>query len=501
MIEDFLKGQIGANFPHQPTPDQANAIDALARFVLSPDDTQALLITGFAGTGKTSLLSAFVKTMEELERPCVLLAPTGRAAKVFALYSGHQAYTIHKRIYRQKSVEEPDFSLNFNSFRQHIFIVDEASMISDTPDTTFLHESLLSDLIHFIYGNGQTHCRLILMGDTAQLPPVGQEESPALQPSVLRSYGLNVMHAHLTQIVRQQTQSGILVNATRLRQLIDSDQVYELPRIQFKPFADVINVPGNELIDALANCYQRFGRDETIVVTRSNRRAIVYNQGIRNQILWMEEELTTGDQIMIAKNNYFWLRKLQEENARMQQQSQPQQETPADRAQFLANGDIAIVQRIRNERALYGFRFADCTLTLPDYDDLEFDATILLDTLHAEAPALTPQQQQSLYERVLADYADIPRKADRLKALKEDIYFNALQVKYAYAVTCHKAQGGQWSQVFVDQGYITEEMMGADYFRWLYTALTRATHTAYFVNWRDEQTLPEDAAQPESSPQ
>ena len=491
MLIDYLKEQIGANFGHLPTQDQENAIDLLAQFILSPESNRVFLLKGFAGTGKTSLLAAVVKTLEQLERPCVLMAPTGRAAKVFSLYADHPAFTIHKRIYRQKSIDADSiFSLNFNMLHRVFFIVDEASMISNTQDYSAQHASLLDDLISFVYA-GDQQCRLILVGDTAQLPPVGEAESPALQPEVLRSYGLEVMQTTLRQIVRQQEESGILWNATVLRRLIDTEQVFDLPKIRFFGFKDVVNVPGDELIETLSNCYARFGLDETMVVCRSNKRAVVYNNGIRSQILGREEELSSGDLVMIAKNNYFWVKASAAPATSSSGEGMERQRDEAVGASvsFLANGDVAEVERVRNERELYGFHFADCTLRLPDYDDYEVEATVLLDTLHAEAPALSREQQELLFQCVMEDYADIPQKRERLKKMKDDPYFNALQLKYAYAVTCHKAQGGQWSHVFIDQGYMTDDMLGPDYFRWLYTALTRATQTVYFVNWRDVQTL------------
>ncbi len=476
MIKDFLAEQILGNFGHQPTPEQRGLVDALADFIFSTDASEVFVLRGYAGTGKTSLVGALVKTMAQLERQCVLMAPTGRAAKVFAAYAAHPAYTIHKRIYRQRSIDQDSvFSLSYNTLRNVLFIADEASMISDSRQAD-ARSSLLGDLIQFVYA-GQQGCRLMLVGDTAQLPPVGEDESPALKPAVLRSYGLAARCHTLRQVVRQRHASGILWNATALRLIVDGGGAAALPRIRFWGFADVRRVPGGELIETLADCYHRHGTDDTMVVCRSNKRAIAYNNGIRNQILWLEDELTAGDRVMIAKNNYFWLKPADAEAAV---------------SDFLANGDTAVVERVCNVRSLYGFRFADCQLSLPDYDDCEVDATVLLDTLHSEAPALLREQQERLFNSVLEDYTDIPRKSERMKKMREDPYFNALQIKYAYAVTCHKAQGGQWGHVFIDQGYMTEEMLGPDYFRWLYTAVTRATSTVYFVNWREEQTLPED---------
>lgn len=485
MIKDFLTTQILTEFGLPPTPDQQQAVEAFADFIFSTDESEALLLRGYAGTGKTSLVSALVRTMETLQRNCILLAPTGRAAKVFSLYSEHPAYTIHKRIYRQRSLDlDATFSVGYNKQKQTLFIVDEASMIAAGEGSV----SLLDDLIEYVYGN-HFGCRLLLVGDTAQLPPVGETESPALRPEVLGQLGLHVRTAELHQVVRQAEESGILWNATHLRQLIAQSQMNSMPRIRFQGFADVRNVPGNELIDTLADCYHHYGTDDVMVVTRSNKRAVAYNQGIRNQILGREDELNTGEQLMIAKNNYYWLEQNKDTTA-PSDSSTTETTTAAD---FIANGDIAVLERVRNIRSLYGFRFADCTLRLPDYDDLETEATVLLDTLHAESPALPHDRQEALFAAVMEDYADVPTKREQLKRLRLDPYFNALQVKYAYAVTCHKAQGGQWSCIFIDQGYMTDEMLSPDYFRWLYTALTRSSQVVYFVNWSERQTLIEEA--------
>ncbi len=493
MIKNFLKEQILLNFTFKPTPSQEEVLDSLCDFILSPNNDEAFVLRGFAGTGKTSLIGALVKTMEQLQRRCVLMAPTGRAAKVFSLYANHPAFTIHKRIYRQKSIDKDSiFSLNYNMLANVLFIVDEASMISNEGLSGSIYGTgrLLDDLIHFVYGG--RGCRLILMGDTAQLPPVGEEESPALQNDMISGYGLDVRFHTMREVVRQQGESGILWNATHLRQLIENEEYFDLPKIRFAGFNDVRNVPGNELIEAINDSYSHCGLDDTMVVCRSNKRAYIYNNGIRNQILGREEELSTGDLLMIAKNNYYWMDELGMRNEELGIGS----ETPSAQCSeleipnsFIANGDIAIVERVRNIRELYGFRFADCQLRLPDYDDYELEATVLLDTLHTEAPALTHEQSERLFNNVMEDYMDIPNKRERMKRMREDPYFNALQIKYAYAVTCHKAQGGQWSRVFIDQGYMTEEMLGPDYFRWLYTALTRATETVYLVNWKEEQIL------------
>lgn len=461
--------QIKQNFPYQPTLEQEKVMQRLSDFLFLPKNEAIFLLKGYAGTGKTSLFSALVKTLGQLQQKCVLLAPTGRAAKVFASYADHPAYTIHKKIYRQHSVSADmgSFSLNDNLAKHTLFIVDEASMISNEglAGSVFGSGYLLDDLVRFVYsGEG---CRLMLMGDTAQLPPVGEDLSPALSAEALRGYSLQVFEETLTQVVRHGQESGVLWNATVLRQLIAADNYYALPKIKVNGFADISIISGETLIMSLEGCYQRDGEDDTIVICRSNKRANIYNKGIRAQILWREEELEGGDRLMVAKNNYFWT----------------QQEKQLD---FIANGEMAVVRRIRNERTLYGFRFADVTLMLPDCD-AEIVATVLLDTLHSEAPALTKEENERLFNEVLEDYSDIPHKRDRLKKLKEDPYYNALQIKYAYAVTCHKAQGGQWKNVFIDQGYMPEDALTPDYFRWLYTAFTRATGTLYLVNYPKEQ--------------
>lgn len=484
MIKDYLKELILEKFGFLPTIQQQEVVEMLSQFLLSTDADSVFLLRGFAGTGKTSLVSALVGAMETLKRECVLIAPTGRAAKVFAGYADHPAYTVHKRIYRQKSIDQDSlFTLNYNMKANLLFICDEASMISNEGLSASAYGTgrLLDDLVHFVY-NGKG-CRLILMGDTAQLPPVGEGESPALQDDVLAGYGLTVTSYTMTQVVRQADASGILWNATHLRQLMNTDDIFRLPQIRFTGFPDIQSIPGNELIEMLEQCYHRDGHDETIVVTRSNKRANIYNNGIRNQILWRESELEAGDMLMVAKNNYYY-------------------RPTGGESDFIANGDIVRIQRVHGERQLYGFRFVDAELFFPDYGGSEQTCTLLLDALHTEAPALTREQQEQLFNQVLADYEEInvaapgerpqwkrATKPEKLKALKQDPHYNALQVKYAYAITCHKAQGGQWANVFIDQGYMTEDMLGPDYFRWLYTAITRATQRVFLVNWPATQVL------------
>ena len=483
MIVDELKYRVRAAFGYEPTREQEDAIDVFATFMADSRMMPVMVMRGSAGTGKTTLAAAIVRALQSLEQQLVLLAPTGRAAKVFSLYAGSAAYTIHRRIYRQKSLEG-GFDLGYNNAKDTLFIVDEASMISLNGDG----RSLLDDLISFVY-NG-SNCRLMLIGDQAQLPPVGEEESPALMAPVLSSFGLHVYECTLNEVLRQSQESGILWNATQIRNLNQGDRLYDvnsfnqkpvpliaLPKVLIDGFTDIKVVPGDELIETLASSYSKVGLDETMVVTRSNKRANIFNQGIRNQILGREEELTTGDQLMVVKNNYYWAEK----------EGRREGEKETSRLSFIANGDMAVVRRVRNVHEQYGFRFAEVTLTFPDYDNYELTATVLLDTLTSEAPALTRDQQEELYNKVMEDYADIPRKADRMKALKEDRYYNALQVKYAYAATCHKAQGGQWAHIYVDQGYMTDDMLSVDYLHWLYTAFTRATEQLYLINWPKTQ--------------
>jgi exodeoxyribonuclease-5 len=470
MINSYLIGQIKENFPYELTSQQSQAVDALADFLLSPVNDSLFILRGYAGTGKTSLVAAVVKTMMKLQQKAILLAPTGRAAKVLSVYSGHPAFTIHKKIYRQQSFsnELSNFSINDNLHQHTLFIVDEASMISNDglSSSSFGTGRLLDDLVQYVY-SGQG-CRLLLMGDTAQLPPVGEEESPALTAEVLQGYGLAVREIDLTQVVRQLGDSGILWNATALRQLITDGDAFALPKIKVTGFPDIRVLPGDELIEEINSCYSKVGMDETIVVCRSNKRANIYNKGIRNSILYREEELSGGDLLMVAKNNYFWTEKCAE-------------------IDFIANGDMAVVRRVRRTRELYGFRFADVQLTFPDFQDFELEATVLLDTLHTDAPALPKADNDRLFYTILEDYADLSTKRERMKKMKADPHYNALQVKYGYAVTCHKAQGGQWKKVFLDQGYISPEMLTPDYIRWLYTTFTRATETLYLVNYPKDQ--------------
>ena len=484
MVVDELKYKILQQFGFPPTQEQANALDVFARFLTDRNPQVVMILRGSAGTGKTSLSGAIVRTLQSIRQKVMLLAPTGRAAKVFSLNSGTPAYTIHRRIYREKSFSGVDgqFNLNDNLFTDTLFMVDEASMVANMGlgGMSFGSGCLLDDLVHFVY-QGRND-RLMLIGDKAQLPPVGEEESPALNAAMLQGYGLTVYECDLNEVLRQSEQSGILYNATMIRQMITHDDITQLPKIRFTGFSDIKPMPGAELIEALADSYHHVGLDDTIVVTRSNKRANIFNQGIRNMVLDREEELSQGDILMIVKNNYYWM---EEERKKIKEKDNqvPSNEIPA----FLANGDRAKVLKVRRRIDLYGFRFATLLLQFPDYGNYELEATVLLDTLTSEAPALTHEQQEQLFHQIEEDYQDVPLKADRMKAIRQDQFYNALQVKFAYAVTCHKAQGGQWAHVYVDQGYMTDDMLTPDYIHWLYTAFTRATEMLYLVNWPETQ--------------
>ena len=468
MLNEHIASQIYANFAFAPTLGQKKIIEALASWLSDADTERIFILNGYAGTGKTSIIAAFVATLKKLRIKPVMLAPTGRAAKVFSGYAGQKAFTIHKKIYRQKafSNEPTGFHPADNLHKDTLFIVDEASMIANEGLDSFVFGTgrLLDDLVQYVYSG--ENCRLILMGDVAQLPPVMQTESPALNPETLRGYNLKVQEITLTQVVRQSENSGILFNATRLRDALRNGTVEIFPKLRLKGFTDFRKVNGDELIEEISSAYSRDGIEETMIISRSNKRATLYNNGIRNRILYREEELSSGDRLMIAKNNYFWTAGNKEMD-------------------FIANGEIIQVLRVRRTYELYGFRFADVSVRFQDYD-LETDVKILLDTLQTAAPALPKDLNDKLFYTILEDYDDVPTKAGKMKKMKADPHYNVLQVKYAYAVTCHKAQGGQWMNVFLDIGYITEEMLGEDFYRWLYTAFTRATHRLYLVNLPEE---------------
>ena len=460
-ISSLLRQQ----FPVNPTPQQLQVFDELDKFITSEYGDECFVLKGYAGTGKTTIVASLVKTLPKLALKTVLLAPTGRAAKVISNYSGKKAFTIHKRIYRKKSAMSLDMSfiISENLAENTIFIVDEASMISNEA-ADFSGKSLLEDLLMYVYSG--KNCKLMLVGDTAQLPPVGSDYSPALDTKLLSEvFTRTVFNYELTDVVRQQKQSGILYNATHIRELIRSKKE-EFPQLKVKGFPDIYNMTGEKLPEGLQYAYDKYGMENTLVVCRSNKNANNYNLQIRNRILYREEELSGGDYLMVVRNNYYWLAADEQSNA------------------FIANGDIAKIRKMKNITELYGFRFADVVLEFLDYpDDEPLTCKVMLDTLYSETPSLSNVDNKRLFEAVMEDYQHIANKRMRMEELKKNPYFNALQVKFAYAVTCHKAQGGQWDAVFVDQGYLTEEMLNTDFLRWIYTAVTRSVKELFLVNF------------------
>ncbi|UCG28739.1 MAG: AAA family ATPase [Bacteroidales bacterium] len=468
MLKKHILSGLRENLGYQPTDCQSRLMDFLADFILNPESRNVLLVKGYAGTGKTSIVSALVRTLETFRLKSVLMAPTGRAAKVFASFAGKTAYTIHKKIYRQKSSRDGfgKFILEKNLHSQTIFMVDEASMISNKSSEISMFGSgrLLDDLITYVYNDKA--CKLILIGDTAQLPPVGFEVSPALNKRVLEGFGLGVTEIFLDEIVRQSQGSGILVNATSLRNQLKRKD-FHFPRMCMKSYSDIKRIKGEDLLEEITTTYDRLGMENTIVVVRSNKMANKYNAGIRNLILWRENEISVGDYIMVVKNNYYW-------------------GSTDETIDFIANGDIAEICRVRDYQERYGFRFADVLIRFPDYHDIEIETKVLLDTITLEAPSLSEEDSRKLYNAVAEDYPDAKSKKQQFDLIRNDPFFNALQVKFAYAVTCHKAQGGQWPAVFIDQGYIHEDRIDIEYLRWLYTAVTRATEKLFLVNFRDD---------------
>ena len=457
-------------FPYPPTHGQMEAIGLIAEYVTQRGNDSMFLLKGYAGTGKTSLISSLVNILKHLRMRSVLLAPTGRAAKVISSYSGRRAYTIHRKLYMQSisSDGRVRFVLTENKHKNTLFIVDEASMIPDTSasdGSIFGGKRLLQDLMEYVYSG--ENCRLLMIGDTAQLPPVGIDLSPALHPEYLKNnFNLRIISYELREVVRQSRESGILANATALREKIRGNRI-EMPFFSNAGFDDVFRLDGNELQEFLQDVYASSHQEDIVVICRSNKRANIYNREIRNRILYHEDELCAGDHLMVVRNNYFWLPRGSE-------------------AGFIANGDMIEILRIRNIKQLYGYRFADVTFRLIDYPgEKEIDALIMLDTLMADAPALPPDAQKKLLENVMLDYADIPSHSMRMSKISQNQYFNALQVKFAYALTCHKTQGGQWKHVFVDQGYLKEDMIDREYLRWLYTSLTRASVKVYLINFLD----------------
>jgi exodeoxyribonuclease-5 len=464
----YIRDLIEQSFGNIPTAQQRDVFAMLENFLPSTNADDCFILKGYAGTGKTTLISALVKVLPRLKLKSVLLAPTGRAAKVITNYSGKKAFTIHKKIYRKKVAASPEmnFVLGDNIMENTLFIVDEASMISDQVHD-YSRQSLLQDLISYVY-NGK-NCKLMLVGDTAQLPPVGSDISPALDKLfVSEQFRLNVFTYELTDVVRQEKESGILFNATQLRELVrKGEEVF--PKFNIKGYKDIFRMTGERLVEGLNYAYDKYGMENTIVICRSNKNANAYNQNIRNRILYREEELSGGDHIMIVRNNYFWLK-------------------PEDNSgDFIANGDIARIRKVRRIEEQYGFRFAELVIELLDYPDEEpLSCKVMLDTLYSETSSLSNADNKRFYEAVLQDYMHIENKKFRMEELKKDPYYNALQIKFAFAVTCHKAQGGQWPAVFIDQGYLTDEMLNTEFLRWLYTGLTRSNKELFLVNFSDQ---------------
>lgn len=469
MLKNHIADKIRGSLNFNPTDDQQDAIESLAEYLTQNDLDSLFLLKGYAGTGKTTLVSAVVTALAGMKINTVLLAPTGRAAKVLTQYSKKTAYTIHKKIYRQKSLTDGlgEFNLDRNLHQNTVFLVDEASMISNysAEASVFGSGCLLDDLIEYVY-NGK-NCRLILIGDSAQLPPVGLDISPALDPRELEAcYNLEVKMHTLTQVVRQNEESGILMNATELRRKLNDDEE-GFPSLSTDNYPDIYKITGADLIEEISSAHYKYGLEDTIVISRSNKRANRFNQGIRNTVLYREDEICSGDYLMVVKNNYFWTHDIEEMD-------------------FIANGDIVEIVRIHKYTEIYGFRYAEVTVRFPDYKDVEIDTMIMLDTLNMETASLGYEENKKLFFTIAEDYADIRAKKKKYEKVRDNKFFNALQVKFAYAVTCHKAQGGQWKAVFVDQGYVTDEMLNREYFRWLYTALTRASEKLYLVNFKKE---------------
>ncbi|PKP01543.1 MAG: ATP-dependent endonuclease [Bacteroidetes bacterium HGW-Bacteroidetes-9] len=460
---------------HEPTPGQAELIGLLSDFIAAqtgPKQQPGFLIKGYAGTGKTTLVSALVRVLPLVGMQSVLLAPTGRAAKVLAGYARKNANTIHRKIYRSIPGSDGRLSMTLapSPHKNTIFIVDEASMIpgsgASADQGIYSNRDLLNDLVNYIFNS--EGCKLLLIGDSAQLPPVGTDQSPALDLEVLqRTYHLDISAFELREVVRQSLESGILTNATYLRKQAGAEKP-ELPFFNLSGFADIQQIDGSMFEDALNTCYSKYGYENTAIITRSNKRANLFNNEVRARILFRETELSAGDIIMITRNNYFWL-------------------PSGAKAGFIANGDMAEVRRIMKTGEMYGFRFADITIQLVDYPDQEvIEIKLLLDSMVIDTPSLPQVEHQKLYDEIMLDYSEISSKAERQHLIKNNPYYNAVQAKFAYALTCHKTQGGQWDAVFIDHGYLTSEMVDSNFVRWLYTAITRATKEVYLVNFNSD---------------
>ena len=475
MLEKFIQNRIIQCLPFTANEGQMQLLDKLSRFITSPAPRKAFILRGYAGTGKTSIMAALVQSLKQLNQRFVLLAPTGRAAKVLSRYAGYPAYTIHKFIYRQKQLGEEVFTLNDNLHKHTLFIIDEASMISGVREAHgFGSGMLLDDLVKYVYsGEG---CSLLTLGDDAQLPPVGSIVSPALQIDYMLGYQLDITSHTLTQVARQALDSGILHNATKLRDLAlgttlpkEQNEVEELWRI-LEEKADIKTIPHQELQELIEESHNEVGDEETILLTRTNRRTNIYNQGIRARILWREDEISSGDRIMISKNNYFWTEKY-------------------ENLPFLANGDMLEIVRLRNMREMYGYRFVDAQLRALDYD-WEIDAVLWIDTLYSDSPEATQTMQRDLFSKIAEDYPELQRnKKELVKTIYQSPYYNALQMRFAYAITGHKSQGGQWKRVFIDPyiGGSQPQPNGnhnddaRSFYRWIYTAITRATEQVYIL--------------------
>ena len=466
MLSDFIIGRIKAELPFAPNEEKEGLLAALGAFIISRERRKAFILRGYAGTGKTSVMSALVRALEALKIPCVLLAPTGRAAKVLSRYSGFPAYTIHKKIYRQNQLGSESFSLSDNLHSRTLFIVDEASMLSGVRDNpAFGSGCLLDDLVKYVYNDKE--CALLLVGDDAQLPPVGSPISPALNAEYMANYQLTITYYQLSQVARQALDSGILSEATRIRKII-GDWSLVIGDWSIQPNgADIIRLKGEEVIETLENSWREVGAEETLIITRSNKLTNLYNQGVRARVLFKEENLSNGDRLMVTKNNYFWAEEY-------------------DDLEFIANGDMFEVERLNNFHEMYGFHFAKASLRSVDYD-WSIEALVWLDTLTTESPEANYTLQRELFSRIAEDYPELRNKRELTKQIYASPYYNALQIRFAYCVTCHKAQGGQWKHVYIDSAFSEEWLNGLsetdrhEYLRWLYTALTRSTEKIYLL--------------------
>ncbi len=476
MLNDFLYKEIVNELDFEPLEGQKSLIYKLTDFIRTDiKSNEIFLLKGYAGTGKTSIIAALVNALKKHKINTVLTAPTGRAAKVLSKYAKKEAFTIHKKIYRQQSSSDGfgKFVLDKNLHKHTVFIVDEASMIANQSfeNAGFGSGRLLDDLIEYVYSG--LSCKLILTGDTAQLPPVKLDISPALEKSTLEKYGYTIVEFELKEVVRQKKKSGILYNATKIRKVLKESIQHQnitfknFPKIKISDFDDINKINGTDLIESISDAYAKYTEQDTVIICRSNKRANKYNQGIRAQVHFKEDEISNGDLIMIVKNNYFWA-------------------DDYDEIDFIANGDTAEIINISNYTERYGYRFADTVLRFFDYNNVEIQAKILIDTLSSDSASLSYEQNKNLYNKIEEDYLNIKNRRNRFKEIKKDPYFNALQIKFAYAITCHKAQGGQWKKVFIDQGWITEEMINKEYLRWMYTAFTRAENELSLINFKKD---------------